>query len=112
MAPVPVPARLDAHQKAPEQMRDLFKRYQKASKSDLDDDLSILSILDPHSPSGSASEGLRECGSIPSTERLRAWEQLCSEQTLIADHVHQLASQDDARVFEVQALPGQLDRPR
>jgi hypothetical protein len=105
----PVPARLDAHQKPPEQMRDLFKRYQKASKPDLDDD---ISILDPHSPSGSASEGLRECGSIPSTERLRALEHLCSEQTLIADHLHQLASQDDARVYEVQALPGQLDQPR
>jgi hypothetical protein len=111
MAPVPVPvtARLDAHQKAPEQMRDLFKRYQKASKPDLDDD---LSILDPHSPSGSASEGLRECGSIPSTKRLRVWEQLCSGQTLIADRLHQLASQDDARVYEVQALPGQLDQRR
>lgn len=94
---------LDAHQKAPEQMRALFKKFQESSNDD-------LNIIDPERLSENNNESVKRCGMIPSVDRLNAFEYMSNEATRNSNHQHHLGSQDDAPIYEVQALPGQPER--
>lgn len=96
---VNVAAGLDAHQKPPEQMRALFKRYQKSFNND-------STIIDLERLSEHLHVSMQRCGVIPSADRLRAFEYLSGEGISKSNKQHDAVNEDDALIYEVRALPG------
>ena len=100
--------RLDAHQKPPEQLKALFKKYQKATKEDLESDPAIIDLRDALSRTSSTK--LQCVGVVLSAARLHALELLSDKRELnYLDNFTTLASQCDAPIYQVLALPGQLE---
>lgn len=100
--------RLDAHQKPPEQLKALFKKYQKATKEDLENDPAIIDLRD--AASRTSSTKLQRAGVILAAARWHAL-RLLSDKTELnyLDKVTTRASQCDAPIYQVQALPGLLE---
>jgi hypothetical protein len=100
--------RLDAHQKPPGQLKALFKKYQHASKEDLENDPAIIDLKDI---SAAASAVNLQClGIISSSARSSALKTLSHKTSSINMQGDVTpASQLDAPIYQVLALPGQPD---